>query len=84
MDQRRLHLQAEVCFSSPLDSYPVPSLFLFHGVTVAGRAYWPLVLNESRRLYPFLLLGSTSADLVTQAGHAGAGIHDASHGHSPT
>ena len=60
-------------YASPPDSYPAPSPFLFHGVTVAGRAYWPLVLNEPRRLYPFHLRGSTSSDLATQAKLPGNG-----------
>ena len=71
MDQRRLHLQAEVCFSSPLVPCSLPFLFSRgHGRCVRVPAP---ILNKPRRFYPILLCGSTSSDLVTQARPPGNG-----------
>ena len=62
MGQRRLHLQAEVCFSSPLAPRSLPFLFSWgHNRCVGVLAP---ILNESRQFYPILLHGSTSLQIL--------------------
>ena len=51
MDQRRLHLHAEVCFSSPLAPCSLPSFS--HGVTVAVWACWPQSSTSHAGSTPF-------------------------------
>ena len=69
-DQGRLHLQAEICFSSPLA--PCSLLFFSWGHGRCAGVPAP-ILNEPRRFYPIFLRGSTSSDLATQARLPGNG-----------
>ena len=65
MDQRRLHLQAEVCFSSPLVPCSLPFLFLMGSLSLCGRAG-----PNPQRATPVLPHSSTWLDLLRYC-HAG-------------